>query len=447
MNRLLSGAVASLLFVVACAPAEQPAATSKPAAPAATGPTAAPAAAGAASSEPIRIGLVVPLTGTLAQSGKDNLDAFNLYLEQVNSTIAGRKVEVVVGDDEGSADTGLSKAKQLVDNNKVQFLAGLSSTAVCYAVAGYVKQAQVPLVVTSNCGAEDLTINEQFATPYLVRTTQVLSEMSDTMADYMYNKGFRRVMTITGDYAGGVQTIGGFQSAFIKRGGTVIQEFYPKLGTTDFGPFLAQIDQSADAIASFVPGADALRFAEQYDQYASKKLPIFDMFGQITHGALVPQLQDKALGVISNAVYSSAYDSPENKSFLDAWKKKYPDRIPSFDTGNAYSGAQVIEAAIKKVNGNVEDKQAFLKALYETDTKTAKGPLKLDEHHDVIQNIYVFQLVKNGQSYDQQLLQTYENVSITWDRTLDEVKSFPWGETKGKFLNINKDQLTQVLKS
>jgi branched-chain amino acid transport system substrate-binding protein len=443
LTRSTAAAAAVLLLVAACAPAAAPpAATPKPGAA-----TSAPGAAPAASEGVIRIGLLEPLTGTLAQTGKDNQDAFNLYLEQVGNTVAGRRIEVVVADSEGNADTALTKAKQLVDNNNVHMLAGVQSTAECYAVAGYVKQAQVPLVVTGSCGAEDLTFNEKFASPYLVRISQVLTEISDTLADYAYTKGSRRQSTITSDYAGGVQTIGAFQSAFIKRGGTVIQEQYPKLGTTDFGPFLAQIDDSADGMAAFLPGADGLRFTQQYEQYTSKKLALYDFFGTITNPSFVPQLQDKVLGVVSNAVYSSAYDSPENKAFLDAWKKKYPDRLPQFDMGNGYSGAQVIEAALKKVNGKIEDKQAFLQALYQTDLKAAKGPIKLDENHDVIQNIYVYEIVKNGSSYDQHLLQTYENVSMTWDRTMDEVKSFPWGETKGKLLNINKDQLAQALKS
>ena len=114
--------------------------------------------------------------------------------------------------------------------------------------------------------------------------------------------------------------------------------------------------------------------------------------------------------------------------------------------GNGYSGAEVIVAALQKINGNVEDKQALLQALYDTNLPTAKGPIKLDANHDVIQNIYVYEIERSGEQYNQKLLRTYENVSITWDRTMDEVQHFPWGETKGKLVNITKDQLEQALK-
>jgi len=404
-------------------------------------------AGAAASGKPIKIGLMEELTGPLAQSGKDNQDAFNLYLDSIDRTVAGRPVEVVVTDIEGKPDVGLTKAKQLVENDKVHLLAGIGSTAVCYAVTPYVKQVEVPFVVTGNCGAQDLTYNPKFASPYLVRVTQVLSGITDTMADFVYQQGRRRVVTMGSDYAGGTQTISGFQSAFIKRGGMIVQELFPALGTNDFGPFLAQVDQSADALVVFLPGTDGLRFGEQFATYgAQRKQPVYDMFGTVVHGANLPQLKDKALGIVANAVYSSAYDSPENKRFLEMWNAKYPGRLPSYDMGNGYAGAQVIVAALQKVNGNVEDKQAFLQALYDTSLPTAKGPIKLDANHDVIQNIYVYEIERSGEQYSQKLLRTYENVSITWDRTMDEVQRFPWGETKGKLVNVTKEQLEQALR-
>jgi branched-chain amino acid transport system substrate-binding protein len=401
----------------------------------------------AAAGKPIKIGLLEELTGTLAQTGKDNQDAFNLYLDSINHTVAGRPIEVVVADIEGKPDVGLTKARQLVENDKVHLLAGIANTAICYAVTPYVKQVEVPYVVTGNCGAQDLTYNPKFASPYLARVTQVLSGITDTMADYVYQQGRRRVVTMGSDYAGGTQTISGFQSAFIKRGGTIIQELYPALGTNDFGPFLAQIDQSADALVVFLPGSDGLRFGEQFATYgASRKPPVYDLFGAVVHGANLPQLKDKALGIVANAVYSSAYDSPENKRFLELWTAKYPGRLPSYDMGNGYAGAQVIVAALQKINGNVEDKQALLQAIYDTNLPTVKGPIKLDANHDVIQNIYFYEIERSGDQYNQKLLKTYENVSITWDRTMDEVQHFPWGETKGKLVNITKDQLEQALK-
>ncbi|HZU05147.1 MAG TPA: ABC transporter substrate-binding protein [Chloroflexota bacterium] len=436
--------ILSIWLITACVPFG--ASTGQSAAGPASKGAGSQAQAPATGRGPIKIGLLEELTGSLASQGKDNLDAFNLYLDSINRTVAGRGIEVVVADIQSQPDVGVTKARQLVENDKVHLLAGISSTAICYAVAPYVKDAQIPLAITGNCGAQDLMINPRFTSPYLTRFTQVLSGLTDTMADFAYQDGRRRAITIGSDYAGGTQTISGFQSAFIKRGGIIVQELYPALGTNDFGPFLAQLDPSADMIAVFLPGTDGLRFGEQFAVYgAQSKLPIYDIFGTVVHGANLAQLKDKAVGIIANSVYSSAYESPENKKLLDLWNAKFPGRFTSYDVGNGYAGAQVIAAAIEKINGNVEDKQALLNALYETNMMTAKGPVKLDEHHDVIQNIYVYRIDKSGDQYVQRLLKTYENVSITWDRTLDEVRSFPWGETKGRLVNVTKEQLPQVL--
>src|SRR3954453_7963898 len=138
------------------------------------------------------------------------------------------------------------------------------------------------------------------------------------MADYVYQQGRRRVVTMGSDYAGGTQTISGFQSTFIKRGGTIIQELYPALGTNDFGPFLAQVDQSADAIAVFLPGSDGLCFGEQLATYGGqRRVPVYDMFGTVVHGSNLPQLKEKALGIVANSVYSMGYESPANQKFLE----------------------------------------------------------------------------------------------------------------------------------
>lgn len=452
---LMAAAGIATAVATACTPAppassSKPAATSAPTTAAAAQPAATQsgAAAAAGSGGVIRIGLLEPLTGTLAQQGKSNEDGFNLYLQSINSTIAGHKIEVVVGDTAGNADTGLAKAKQLVENNKVDMLAGITATPVCYAVAGYVKQAKVPLIVSGNCGAEDLTYNDKFASPYLVRLSQIGTSMTDPLADYVYSQGTRKISMIASDYAGGVQTAAGFESTFVNHGGTVVQEQFPKLGTNDFGPFLAQVNPSAQALIEFTPGADALRLAQQFQQYVGqKKLPLYDLFGLITNGSTMASVGDNSVGVISDSVYSSAYDSPENKAFISAYEKKFPsDPFPSYDAAQGYAGAQVLEAAIKAVNGNVTDKQAFLNALYKTDVQTAKGPVKLDERHDIIGNIYVYTIVKNGNKYEQKLLKTYSNVGLTWDRTLNQIKTFPWDSAKGKFVNIDKAKLQQILK-
>jgi branched-chain amino acid transport system substrate-binding protein len=380
----------------------------------------------------------------LANIGKDNQDGFDLYIDSINRTVVGRKIDVTVVDDTNQVDIGLNKTKQLVENDKVQLLMGVHNTAICYAVAGYVKQAQVPLMVTGNCGAELLTTDPKFTSPYLTRLTQNGTLILSPAADWAYKQGYRKVTMLASDYGGGLETADAFASEFVKLGGQIVQEQYPKVGETDFGPFLAQLSPQADLVFDFFPGIDGLRFVQGLGQYSGKKLPILDSFGAAVNGPNLAQEKDAAVGVIGENIYSSAIDTPENKAFLKAWNAKYPGRIISSDVAQGYSGAQILEAALKKVNGNIEDKQAFLQALYGINATTMEGPVKLDSDHDVVKNIYVFQIAKQGDSYGQKLLDTYEGVSRTWHRTPQELAKLPFGKLKGQWAGMTKEKLAAL---
>jgi branched-chain amino acid transport system substrate-binding protein len=236
-----------------------------------------------------------------------------------------------------------------------------------------------------------------------------------------------------------------FASAYVKRGGSIVQELYPPQGASDYGPYLAQLSQGGNVLFTFLPGVDGMHFLDQLNNYGGqRKLPTLDGFGTATSGPNRAQLKDKAVGVVADSLYSTAFDSPENKALVKAFADKYPGRLLSSDVAQGYSGAQIIADAIKKVDGNVDDRQKFLDALYNVDAQTAKGEVTLDADHDVVENIYLFQIVKNGDSYEQKLLQTYPSVSKTWDRSADDVKRFPWGKLKGKWVGMTADKLAQM---
>jgi len=333
------------------------------------------------------------LTGTFSNIAKDNQDGLNLYVESINSTLVGRKVQLIYADTEGKADVGLNKAKQLVESDKVSVLMGITATPVALAVAGYVKDAHVPLMITGNGGAQGLTTDPKVKSPYTTRWTQNAALMIDPAADWASKHGWRKAIVMASDYGAGLENSATFASTFVRRGGSVTQELYPPLGAADFGPYLAQLDQSGDFIFAFFPGIDGLRFMQQFGNYAARKLPVLDSFGAMTTGSNLPELKDKAVGVTAETVWSSAVDTPENQAFLKAWNAKYPGRYGSTDSATGYSAGQILEAAGKKVNGNVEDSQAFLKALYDIDINTAKGHMKLDADHDIVENVYVYELV------------------------------------------------------
>jgi len=427
----------------AAAAASKPAAASgaasaKPAAAASGSAAAKPAATG-----PIKIGYINSTTGSLANVGKDNDDAFQLYLDSINDTVAGRKIEVTFADDAGAPDTGLTKAKQLVESDKVNILMGLTSTPICYAVAGYAKQAEEPFIVSGNCGAEGLQYDPKTASPYTVRMTQNGTQIADPLADYGYKKGYRKAILATSDYGGGLETADAFGSAWVGRGGTIVQEIHPPLGTNDFGPYVSQLSNNADVLVTFFPGIDSLRFADAWATYqAGSKLPVLDHFGGTINGTNYAQAKDKVVGFTGDYAYSPALDTAANQALLKAWNAKYPNRPVSTDTGVGWAAGQYLEAAIKAVNGNVEDKQGFLNALYGLKVDTVKGPISLDAQHDVIQNVYFWQAEQGGTL---KVVDTYQNIARTWDRTQDQIAKFQFGSYKGKWVGMTKEQLGDVL--
>jgi hypothetical protein len=132
---------------------------------------------------------------------------------------------------------------------------------------------------------------------------------------------------------------------------------------------------------------------------------------------------------------------------MQAYNDSHPNRQFAGGAPQGYAGAQVLDAALKTVNGNVGDKQKFMDALFATNLQTAKGPIKLDQAHDVIENVYVYQVARDGSAYVQKLVQSYEGVSRTWDRSADEIAQFPFGTFKNKWVGMTKDKLPTFAKS
>lgn len=409
--------------------------------------TSKPALNGATAG-PIKIGVILPLTGPQANAGKDNEDGLKLYLAGVNNTIAGRQISLSIADDQFQADVALTKAKALVDNEHAAALLGFAATPTGYAVAQWVQQtAHVPMLITSNSGGEGMLTDSKFKSPYLTRWTQTATEIVDVAADWAAKQGYRKAGMFVSDYAAGIQNADLFASTFIRRGGSIVQEQYPPLGTTDFGPFLARLDPTADVLFTFLPGVDGLRFADQFGTYTGQHKPqIIDSFGVIVAGPNLAQLKEKAVGIAAVDVFTEGDSDAGVKSFVKAWRGAYPDRLLSHDAAGGYTSGQVLGAALAKVNGAIENGQPFLDALYGTSIDAAKGPVKLDANHDIVQNIKVFRIVKNGNDVGYQLADTYQNVSDTWARSAEEIARFPWDSFKGKWTGMTKTKLDQALK-
>ena len=258
---------------------------------------------------PIRLGSLNSFTGGLAYAAEGNLNAMNLYFDSINWTIAGRKVEIIKEDDQFNPQVGLQKAKKLIESDKVDLVVGVQASNVALAVLNYMKQ-QKAFYVVSGAGTDAITWDRY---PYLFRTSISAYQLSTPMANYVYDNLGKEIVTTASDYAGGRDVIAQFKGPYVARGGKVLKEIWPPLGTTDFSPYLTDIKSINPPVTyDFMPGADAVRFIQQYSEFGLKeKMPLTGF--TIIDSQTVSALGKSAIGIISALTYTDTVDNPESQ--------------------------------------------------------------------------------------------------------------------------------------
>jgi branched-chain amino acid transport system substrate-binding protein len=363
---------------------------------------------------PIRIGFLAPLSGAIAAAGKDMHSGCELYWQETGWQMAGRKVEVIVEDNEGLPATAITKARKLVESDRVHLLAGIILSNVAYAVVPYVEAQGIPTIYPIN-SADDLTQRKR--PKWLIRTGFSAGGNMHPFGEYAAKVlGYRRVVTIGLDYAFGWETVGGFHKSFEDNGGQVVQKLWVPLNVQDYAPYLAQVRKDADAVFVVALGRWTLLFAKQYAASGLKeRLPLI-AGGTYTDEHILPQLGDESLGVVSAHHYSAALDTPANQRFRAAFEKAY-SRLPSFYSENCYTGARVVHEAVKAIGGKVEDRAALMAALRKVEiTDAPRGPVKMDPYGNPTQNIYIRRVERNPADGRLQntIIHTYTGVNQFW---------------------------------
>ena len=390
---------------------------------------------------PLKIGVILPLSGGFAQSGQEVLVGMKIYLDSINNEVAGRKIELVVEDEQGKPDVGLNKARKLVENDHVQMLTGFVSSAVALAVNEYARDKKVPMIINGDAGANELTIPGPLANPTLVRFSQNGRTPAAVAADFAWKKGWKKVSVMASDYAGGFDTISGFAQAFCKLGGTIVQEQYPPLSTNDYGPYITNLKRDSDGLATFLAGGGGLRFAKQFNEVGLKeKIPLMDIYGLVVYEGNLPQLGEAAVGIFSTLHYTPMIKTPENEEFVKSYQARIKGLLPSDNGPDGWVGAKAIVEAAKAVDGRVEDTDRFMAALRQVKFKSAKGDVALDKYGQVIQSMYVRRTEKQGSDYVNVPTATYENVDQFWPFTYEEFSSY-----KNRYVDL-KGSLTDCQK-
>ena len=344
----------------------------------------------------LKIGLILPMTGPFASTGRQIEAAAKLYMQQKGDTVAGKKIQLILKDDTGTADVTKRLAQELIVNDKIAVMAGFGLTPLALAPAPLATQAKVPEVVMA---AATSTITE--ASPFIVRTSFTLPQATVPMADWAAQNGIKKVATLVSDYGPGIDAEKAFTAAFTAKGGQVENLRVP-LANPDFSPFLQKVaDAKPDALFVFVPSGIGSQFMKQFVERGLDKSGIKLIGpGDVTDDDLLNNMGDVALGAITTQHYSAAHDSPENKAFVEAFKKANNGMRPNFMAVGGYDGMHLIYEGLKKTNG--EGGQALVDAMKGMSWTSPRGPVSIDpQTRDIVQNIYVRKVErKDGELYN-----------------------------------------------
>ena len=350
-------------------------------------------AGGASAQETVKVGLILPMTGGQASTGKQIDAAVRLYMQQHGDTVAGRKIEVILKDDGTVPDNTKRLAQELIVNDHVSFIAGFGITPSALAAAPLATEAKVPEIVMA---AGTSIITER--SPYIARTSFTLAQSSVIIADWAAKNGIKKVVTLVSDYAPGADAQNSFKERFTAAGGQVIEEIKVPLASPDFSPVLQRAaDAKPDALFVFVPAGQGGTFAKQYSERGLDKAGIKLIGpGDVTDDDLLNNMGDAVVGAVTAHHYSAAHPSALNKDFIAAYKKLMNGQRPGFMAVSGYDGIHLIYEALKKTGGKT-DGDALIAAMKGMKWESPRGPISIDpDTRDIIQNIYIRRVEKVG---------------------------------------------------
>jgi branched-chain amino acid transport system substrate-binding protein len=347
---------------------------------------------------PIKIGLVLPYSGVYAELGNSITQAMELVFARENWTVAGRKIEMIKEDDEMAVPVGVRKTEKLIDSDKVDILTGPVHSGILMAMRDKVHNSKTILLV-SNAGAD--AISRARCSKWIFRTSFSNWQPCQPMGDWVATKVSKEVFQIAPNYQAGKDMMEAFRETYHPAGGKIVGEDYPKLGETDYAPYLTKIKQSgAKAVFAFFSGTDAVNFVKQYDEFGLKAGIKLTGPGFLTEPDVLPAQGKTALGTITGHFYTPQLDNPVNQRFVKEFREKFKGKTPDGFACQGYDTAEVIVRALKAVNGNTQDKDKLVAAIAETEFDSPRGRFRFDpKTHNVIQPfIYIREVRELGGS-------------------------------------------------
>ena len=346
----------------------------------------------------VKVGLIVPMSGPFASTGRQIDAAVKLFMAQHGDTVAGKKIEVILKDDTNVPDTTKRLAQELIVKDHVAVLAGFGLTPLALAAAPLATQAKVPMIVMA---AATAMITEQ--SPYIVRTGFTLPQNALGIARWAPKNGIKKVVTMVADYGPGIDAQNSFKKVFETEGGTVVEQLRVPVANPDFSPFLQKVaDLKPDALFIFVPSGSGAVFMKQFAErgLAQQGIKLIGT-GDVVDDDILNGMGDVALGVVTSMHYSAALDNPENRAYVSAFEKANPGMRPNFHSVGAYDGMQVIYTALQATKGDTNGDK-LLAAMKGQKWNSPRGPVQLDpQTREMIQNVYITRTQRvNGQLFN-----------------------------------------------
>ena len=347
--------------------------------------------ASAAPQQPIRIGFMAELSGTQAALGQDMYDGFVLFVSKHGGKLGGYPVEIIKADSQLKPEVATQLVQRLIEHDKVPIIVGVTFSNIMVAVFKPITEKQVFLIGT-NAGPSQMAGKD--CSPFFYSTSWQNDQQAEAVGAYAAAKGYKRIITMVPNYQSGFDFIAGFKRYYKEK---LADEIYTPLNQLDYSAELTQVaSRKPDALYIFYPGALGVNFLRQFQQAGMLgRIPLLS--NSTTDAINLPSLKESALGVITGTAWGPDAQNNANKEFVAAFETTFK-RIPSHYAAQSYDGAQLLDAAIRAVNGNLSDKPAFQRALKNAKFPSVRGDFTFNNNNFPIQDMHVFQVVKDEKS-------------------------------------------------
>jgi branched-chain amino acid transport system substrate-binding protein len=360
----------------------------------------------AATTAPLKIGILNTFSGPSASVGDWNWKGVGVYLDDVNNTIAGRRVELIKEDDQFNPQVGLEKMRKFVESDKVDLIVGVQGSNIALATLNYIKQSKAFLLV-SGAGTDALTWER---VPYLFRSSLSGWQLCHPMGEWIYDTLSNELVVISEDYAGGRDVATQIMQAFTAKGGKIIKDIYVPLTVADYSPYLTLIRSlNPKVVYDFsTGGAHCIRFVQQWAQSGiNAKLT---GFAGLTDATTVDAQGKAALGVVTSTIYTDGLDNTVNKKFVEVYRgktKEYPNLFSDY----GYVSMQVVDATLKATDGDTSNKDKLAEAMVKVKFDAPRGPFRFDPiTHNPIQNVYFVEQQQEGDRIAGKVIGTHRDV-------------------------------------